>query len=221
MIGPKGTNEFGGIIERDVYKIRNLPPDDFDYIFDLGANIGMFSVYARMLFPKVKIFAIEADYSIFNDLLDNTRMLSIIQWNLTIGDGSTLCFGKRGHPLDNLIVPPDWDNDKFINMRNTNTLHNIFTESKCKISDSYMLKINCEGAEKYFIGDIKAEDILKNAKQIGMMIHFKSKLTPFSHWLEYKDYNNWFRNLMQDTHIIDYYASDRRKGRGIFYARKI
>ena len=65
---------WGEVVQEDIYKIRDLKTGslqenthdrafDFtpDIIFDLGANIGVFTRYARELYPKALIVAVEPD----------------------------------------------------------------------------------------------------------------------------------------------------------------
>lgn len=50
----------GEVVTEDVYRLKQL---DFtpDLIFDLGANIGVFTIYAKSLFPGARIVAVEPD----------------------------------------------------------------------------------------------------------------------------------------------------------------
>lgn len=92
---------YGEIVDEDVYHIREkaniVSINDptfihveghsraFDFtpeiIFDLGANVGIFTRYARRLFPSAKIIAVEPDP-------DNFRYLNLAS------DGNTICINK-------------------------------------------------------------------------------------------------------------------------------
>ena len=65
------------ILHRDYYDLRKFSPGSFDTIIDIGANIGMFSLYARFLQPLARIIAIEPHPAIFKILQDNTRRMDI------------------------------------------------------------------------------------------------------------------------------------------------
>lgn len=219
MLGTKRTNEFS-IIKYDIYKIRDLPKDDFEYVFDIGANVGFFSLQARILFPQAKIVAVEADKTIFNTLVGNAKFLNIDTENIAIGNGKKLLFVTRGSPLDGLVSERDLLGLPSKEM-NTYTLKYLFDKYECTKDKKYMIKLNCEGAERFFIGDPESEDILKNSKQISMMAHFRSKLTPFAVWPEWKELDKWLKSLLKDTHTITYYSSNKNLGKGYYLARHI
>jgi len=51
---------YNEIVRHDRYKLLHLVHTrEMTSIIDIGANRGVFSVYARKLFPKANIFAIE------------------------------------------------------------------------------------------------------------------------------------------------------------------
>ena len=39
------------IITEDLFRVRGYPIDSFDYIIDIGANLGVFSLFTAMLYP--------------------------------------------------------------------------------------------------------------------------------------------------------------------------
>lgn len=219
MNGPPGTNALKPILWHDVWRVRNCPPNDFQFVFDIGANVGFFSLQARVLFPRATIVAIEPDPTAFPHLRTNMEGLDVRLENVGIGDGNPAYFGKREHPLSALITPQDWTLSEVTTI-NTVPFSFLFHKYGCKISNDYMLKSNIEGAEKYFIQDPGCQEIFKNAKEIGMMVHFKSPSTPYEHWLDWQEYDNWLRELLGDTHIVEYYHSNKKKGKGHYYARK-
>lgn len=221
MKGPPGTEGLlGHIFKQDVYRVRGLPPDRYDYIFDIGANVGFFCIQARVLFPRAHIIAIEPDPEAFPFLRDNVDMLRVELENVGVGDGKPAFFGKRAHPLSALVTPEDW-NESPVTTINTVPFPEIFRKYGCTTNKPYMIKCNCEGGEKYFVQDPECNEIFKNARDIGMMIHFQSRRTPYSHWLTWRDYDDWFRGLLKDSHNIDYTLSRGRMGKGHFFARKI
>ena len=46
------------VVERDVYKLQSLvfPPE---VIFDIGANLGIYTLYAHRRFPRATVVAVE------------------------------------------------------------------------------------------------------------------------------------------------------------------
>lgn len=55
------------------YRLKELDPLKTRLILDIGANVGMFSLYACKLFPRVKIIALEPQLANFRFLVDNIR----------------------------------------------------------------------------------------------------------------------------------------------------
>jgi len=43
MIGDRGSNLVEHIIIGDMYHLRDCRYDDFEYVFDIGSNVGFFS----------------------------------------------------------------------------------------------------------------------------------------------------------------------------------
>ena len=215
MDGPKGTNLVKGIILRDDYFVRDLPKDSFDYVFDIGANIGVFCLQARVLFPSAKVVAVEPRRDLFELLQKNMNMLDVICDNSALGNGQVLKFGHRGHPLDSLIVPDDWKGE--ISEIPTLTLPQLFKKYGCRLTHKYMLKFDCEGGEAYLVGDRKAEKIMKHSKQVGIEVHFPSTFTPFDHWLPWEKYDKWLHDIMDETHFVKCVAYHPKRGYAIYH----
>src|ERR1035441_1737539 len=86
-----GSKEFiyNEIVTRDDYGLTLLtnPLTTPKLIIDIGANIGIFSLYAHELFPDAEIIAAEPDINNFNCLTDNIKGISQIKpINAALGD---------------------------------------------------------------------------------------------------------------------------------------
>ena len=53
--------EFNKIVSKDLPDLRRYPSNYFDFIIDVGANIGIYTIYSKILFPNSKIISIEPD----------------------------------------------------------------------------------------------------------------------------------------------------------------
>lgn len=75
---------YGEVVTEDIYGLRKLPfvPD---IIFDLGANVGIFTRFARELFPKAKIVAVEPHPGNIEVFKQFTPMDNIILLECAIG----------------------------------------------------------------------------------------------------------------------------------------
>ena len=207
----EGKSEVGNIVHKDLYRVQNYPQNYFDYIVDIGANIGIFSVMMRMLHPKATIIAIEPAEETFAYLQQNTNMLNIITERIALGDGSRLYFQERPdkHILNHMFVK-----EKGEQWSDSSTLYGLFDRYNMLVKNRYMLKFDCEGGEKSLVNDPFSESIIRNAEHVSMEIHFQSRSTPYKHWLTYDEYNSWVRSAFQDTHSIDYYCSSKNQGYG-------
>lgn len=213
----EGQSEFGNIVVKDLYKVQDYPKDYFDYIIDVGANIGIFSVMMRMLHPNAKIFAFEPHEETYSYLLQNTNMLNIHTERLALGDGSKLYFQERPdkHILNHMFVKK-----KSEHWAKSITLYSMIEKYGLDLNKRYILKFDCEGGERSLLQTQGSETVLKKAEHISMEIHFKSKSTPYDHWLSFNDYDAWMRSNFQDTHDIEYYCSRKNQGFGHYCLRR-
>lgn len=146
------------ICEGDEYKIRNMNFGDGDVIVDIGANVGIVSIYLAKKFPNVRIYSFEAHphtYSNFIKNIDANNVKNIVPYNLAVyskdddiltitldirNTGSSSCFKDGGFLTESV---------------KTISLDTIIKNNN--ISKIKYLKIDCEGAEF---------DILENSKMV-------------------------------------------------------
>lgn len=78
--------------------IRSFSPDDI--FFDVGANVGIYSLYAASLYPKMRIWAFEPMIENYGALLENYRMngfLNISAFGWAVGrKGGVVRFESEG-----------------------------------------------------------------------------------------------------------------------------
>lgn len=140
---------FEHIFTESQYKIHfNFNPK---YIFDLGANIGLASVYFKNRFPDATIFAVEPDVSNFEMLLKNTKLYNNIQclkyaiWY----KHATLELFDPGEGHWSFVTK---ENDSVAqNTVEAKTIDLLMAELNVPHID--ILKIDIEGAEKYIFED--------------------------------------------------------------------
>jgi FkbM family methyltransferase len=70
-VGTTDVSVFHQVIRHEVYNFGL--PAKADVIVDAGANIGLASMFYAQKFPRARIFAIEAERSNFEAMLDNVR----------------------------------------------------------------------------------------------------------------------------------------------------
>lgn len=168
---------WGEVVEGDIYKIKQLKfvPD---VIFDLGANVGTFSKFARELFPNALIVAVEPDpkniehfKEYFNPDENNT-----VLYEFAIGNGTVYRDTKAANGSHECYLSPFMG---YEDIAEGDTLVKTKTESlvldfclKYTADKKFMFKIDIEGSETAIFEDELSMEILGRADYIAMEIHY-------------------------------------------------
>lgn len=174
----------GEVVTEDQYRLRQLPFTP-DVIIDLGANIGIFSRFARDLFPDALIIAVEPDpdnIEVFKKFTDDKRIILIEK---AIGKGKLYkCIGATNGAHECYLSPglgypeKEMKNDERLELVEieTVTLSEII---KQQIStrdffpdDKWMVKIDVEGNEHSIFTDLDSMDLLTYADYVCIEIHW-------------------------------------------------
>ena len=215
MIGSRfSLGEIKKIVFSDFYLFREYRDGHFNTIIDIGANIGVFSVFARMRHPGAKIIAVEPNPEALKFFYDNTNGLNITLVNKAIGNGAKFYFHSRGDTIRDMYLEEESTGNSIESV----TILDI--KNSYGIEEPYAIKCDCEGAEKHFIGNSDSERILLGADFIALEIHFKSQKNNVGGWIEWEDYRNWINSVFVDTHSILYYKSSRRRGFGHYVLKR-
>lgn len=210
---------FNEIIVNDVYKISSYSSDYFDYIIDIGANVGMFSIFSRILFPKATIISIEPFFETYLHLKDNTKIFN----NLHV---KNMAYGENGKFMEyNKNIEVKHSESIMFQYAKTGVectnLKSIFKAFNISKESSYMIKIDCEGGERYLLNDYPEEtEIVKRSKQLNVEIHFPAKIKKprFDNLPNWIEYNHWFKKTFSHKKLF-YYNDYRKNGIGIYMAR--
>jgi len=175
-IRPKIKNKIGDIdifkeiIIEDEYKTKNILKNK-DIILDIGANIGLFSLYATGVIPHLKIYAFEPFKDNFNKLKENielNKLNNIIPLRLALSSsrGKEFLFVSsentgahsiyNGGNMDKIIIK-------------TETLKNALKQTKANF-----LKIDCEGAE-YKILLSTPKEVIRKVNRVILEQHITPK----------------------------------------------
>ena len=151
-----------------VYKFDNFSFEEGDIVIDIGANVGIVSIYLAKRFPFIKIYAFEPVKENYNNLIKNIKLNDInegqiIAENVAITkDGRNVMIDK---PITNSgasniygIHDHDCEYNKEYNI-NSVTLDSIF--SKYNIEKCKLLKIDCEGSEYEILYNLSENNIKK------------------------------------------------------------
>lgn len=168
-------NHGGNLYKNEVHQIHQRITHEPKIIFDLGANVGGFTVELAKKYPNATIYAFEPVKVTFERLVTNTKsyfnvktfnigLSNITQNNVPIGmpeipAHKTHNYGRstindfKGEPIDyiNLVNFSEWC-----------TKTNIFPD---------MMKIDVEGCEYDILKNAHDSNILKNVKIVYIEIN--------------------------------------------------
>jgi FkbM family methyltransferase len=192
------------LVIKDEYHLKwarhNLPR--IKTIVDIGGNLGMFAIFARELFPDVRIVSVEPCKDTYMILEKNTAESNIEIYNFAMGNGSRLYLNKcpdhsGGNQMVNHVTVDD-----VIGIESY-ALSSIF--DMLQIEAPYVVKIDIEGGEVCLFDDVKSSDILKEAEYVTMEFHLVGNL---SH-----DFNIWVNKTFNDFDVsnVDAVYSMTRK----------
>lgn len=142
--------------EREFYK--NIPKDKVCNIVDIGAQSGLYTLYAKFL-PNAFFYSFEPfplTFRLLNDNIKLNNLSNVFTYNIALSDKpgiATLNICNSNNGLHTLGANPQRFNDITKIEVETDTLDNLFYEKGIPID---YLKIDTEGYEYYILnGGIK------------------------------------------------------------------
>lgn len=137
--GDHGTNvAFLDILLDDCYRLRGFP-NNIASVLDVGAHVGLFSLAARMRFPRADIHAYEP----------NPEMLPFLHQQSRIGSFSVYPEAVGAHSGRVTIMPgEDSVHTKVVSDSQSSLKCTAFSDAVARFSEEPILvKLDCEGAE--------------------------------------------------------------------------
>lgn len=160
------------IILQDAYQLNKLKQKPPKTIIDLGANIGVFTLYAKKLFPKANIYSYEPQAHFYKFLQKNIKtnhsQKDIQSFPLACYSAQTVRRFKTKKPDFSDLTGPQW----VYLFKNSITLENIFSQNKINTCD--LLKIDVEAAE-YDILYSLPDSYFRRIKRICLEYHSINK----------------------------------------------
>lgn len=186
---------YGEVVTSDVYHIRDV--DDIvsindptyihepghrrgfnfipDVVLDLGANVGIFSRYARSLFPDALIIAVEPDADNCAVFRANTYDPKTILIQKAIGKGKVFRVpnATNGAMEVYLSQSAGFNKKQLSSYEETKVESILLTDLRqyIKEGDKVLLKIDIEGSETSIFSDIPSMEMLKTFHYITMELH--------------------------------------------------
>jgi FkbM family methyltransferase len=196
---------YGEVVTEDCYRLKTLGFNP-DILFDFGANIGVFTRYAREMFPNAQIISVEPHLDNFVNLTTFTKSNNIVFINMAIGDGVAYRIESDVNGAHEKYVNNDADGKKVsIECIMPDKLINNYLKDGQK---SY-LKLDIEGNENIIWTHKESMEVLNKIDFISMELHFLVK-----HWNENDVENtNKMMEYFSETHNCEFIAP-------MFYAKK-
>jgi FkbM family methyltransferase len=146
------------------YSRKGFEIKENDTIIEIGAHIGLFSVYASQFCENGKVYCYEPVKNNYDVLLSNLQLNNIknvIPFNLAVSDSEStakmfLSYDESGHSL---YLPTDT-----IVQVNSTTLKKIFDDNAIQRCD--FIKMDCEGAEYDIVKSLPDEYFTRIEKMI-------------------------------------------------------
>jgi FkbM family methyltransferase len=139
-------------LRKDDYRLKEISFQPGDIVVDIGAHVGMFSIFVAKRYPFVKVYAFEPIRSNFEHLRQNLArndVANVEAFNLALTqDGRELRMGglldknSGGMTAHSRTLSEPKETDYVV--RST-TLKSVFDEHE--IAACKLLKIDCEGSE--------------------------------------------------------------------------
>lgn len=168
---------YGEVVIEDTYGLREL---DFapDVILDVGACIGVFSRFARELFPAAQIIALEPHpWNFYNLLLLTPECFRIEARNCAFGNGPVwqVIHDGNGSSQCYLSVAPGCSSES-MQARSDCVLSEVDTISLPDLlkpwnGKTILLKMDCEGGENALYGHASSLEALRGVDYIAMELH--------------------------------------------------
>jgi FkbM family methyltransferase len=189
---------YNEIVLQDTYGLRKVKErfgNKIKTIVDIGGNLGVFSVFAREIFPTARIVSLEALHDTHLSLTQNTKQFNIETYNIALGDGSALYLKQcLDHSGANQFRK---DNSADLTYAiKSKTLKNIFNE--LKIEAPFLIKIDIEGSEMFLYEDETCIDILRASTYFTMEYHNVNML---GYEVNKEKWDDWLAKIFIDFDI--------------------
>jgi FkbM family methyltransferase len=174
---------YAEVVTHDCYRLKTLPfiPE---VVFDFGGNIGIFSRFARTLFPDALIIAVEPhpeNRERFKEFTHDDKIILIEKaigrgkmWhNLGARNGSGESYVSSGLGYDKDMMDSAAKNKQGIEASAiSSVMPDEIIWQYWKPGMKAILKCDCEGCENRIFSDKASMDMIRQMDYIAMEVHF-------------------------------------------------
>lgn len=183
-----------------VYFYNDIKIEEGDIVFDVGANVGVFSLFAAN-FKNTKVFSFEPHPANFNILKENIRINSlknVVPFEVGLAKENELrhlIIGNipGGHKVANGKESSNTNNTLTIQTR---TIDSIISENAINKID--FLKLDCEGAEGEILNSISS-NLFKLINKIVIEFHDNHSILNHNEIIEKLNYEGFKTHLKWDN----------------------
>lgn len=191
---------FREIFIKEVYTKNLVAIDENDIVFDIGANVGVFSLYASRV-KGVKVYGFEPHPKNFEKFTNNVKVNNIDNidcFNNALGlenEDRVMIEGNipGGHKVSKRDSKEEFSKEML-------TVQSITLDSflkKMNISQIDFLKLDCEGAEGEIITSLGVEG-LKKIKKVAIEFHDNHSILNHEEIINYLKKAGFETNLSWD-----------------------
>ena len=168
--------------------------NNLNYIFDIGANKGDYSILSRQISSEAKIYAFEPVYDTFKYLVSNTKNKGIIAHNFAFGNKvgvSTINLYEKDTLSSMISFQNDYLKKDFKSIEIYVKTGNSFLNDNLEIYEISLLKIDTEGFENKVLNGFNKFFRKINVIQFEYgLANLSSKYFLFDY---FKDYSSQFK----------------------------
>ncbi len=184
------------------YKYPDFEIRETDTVIDIGAHVGLFTLYASQFCNRGKIFSYEPmkeNYKILVDNVKNNNLVNIKTFNLAVSNSQSVKLyindDESGHSMFS-------KSSNFITVKSI-SLEDIFNQNN--IQECNFLKLDCEGAEYEIIENLPAE-FFEKIEKIVIEYHMADShpelLSKMKKDLENRNYKIKTKKLFSDIGFL-------------------